>query len=87
MEFYYSLEIDLYCDDKPHLSAIKSLPPVGDFPRQLGAEVDLKCAQGYLPASSEGVKAKCVADTDKAGKWLSQGECLCFEPESIFMRI
>ena len=83
--FCNSLVNELYCDDQPQLSAIKSVMPDGTFDRKLGAEVPLTCDNGYLPASTNGVKAKCVEDTNEAGKWESQDECLCFEPESIFL--
>ena len=74
--------IEQYCDDKPHLSAIKSLPPAEEFSKSIGTEVTLKCAEGYLQDSKDGVKATCVVDSAEKGKWESDGECLCDELES-----
>ena len=72
-----------YCDENPAASAIKSVLKVEKFDRFIGAEVPLVCVPGYLPDTKTGVSATCTPFSDEEGKWISSGECLCFEPHSM----
>ena len=67
----------------PNASTIKATVKSETFGRKLGDTVELGCEPGYIRDTEAAVKAICKKDTYEEGKWESEGECICFEPDSM----